>query len=34
MNDGVRYADLWTLLRKLGFDCDALDDQNHRKQLL
>jgi hypothetical protein len=30
MNNAIRYADLWALLRKLGFDCDTLDAQNHR----
>jgi hypothetical protein len=26
----IRYADLWALLRKLGFDCDTFDERNHR----
>lgn len=30
MNNEIRYADLWALLRKLGFDCDSFDDRNHR----
>jgi hypothetical protein len=30
MSNAIRYADLWALLRKLGFDCDTLDEQNHR----
>lgn len=30
MNDAIQYADLWALLRELGFDCDTLDDRNHR----
>jgi hypothetical protein len=30
MNKTIRYADLWALLRKLGFNCDTLDDRNHR----
>lgn len=28
--NAVRYADLWALLPKLGFDCDTFDEQNHR----
>ena len=30
MSNAIRYADLWALLRELGFDCDTLDEQNHR----
>src|SRR5436190_4689646 len=30
MSNAIHYADLWALLRKLGFDCDTLDDHNHR----
>src|ERR1041384_947406 len=30
MTNTIRYADLWALLRQLGFDCDTLDEQNHR----
>src|ERR1700681_4766991 len=30
MNKAIRYADLWALLRKLGFDCDTIDQGNHR----
>jgi hypothetical protein len=30
MSNVIRYADLWALLRKLGFDCDSLDEKNHR----
>ena|SRR5436190_1674622 len=30
MSDTIRYADLWALLRSLGFACDRLDEQNHR----
>jgi hypothetical protein len=30
MRNAIRYADLWALFRKLGFDVDKLDDQNHR----
>ena len=30
MSNVIRYADLWALFRKLGFDCDTLDEQNHR----
>lgn len=30
MSNSVRYTDLWALLRKLGFDVDTLDEQNHR----
>src|SRR5216684_2123392 len=30
VNNTIDYGDLWTLLRKLGFDCDAHDEQNHR----
>jgi hypothetical protein len=30
MSKSIRYADLWALLRNLGFDCDALDKRNHR----
>ena|ERR1022692_2555490 len=30
MNKTIRYADVWALLRKLGFDCDMFDDKNHR----
>lgn len=26
----VRYADLWALLRQLGFDCDTVVESNHR----
>jgi hypothetical protein len=31
MTNAVRYADLWALLRRLGFDGDTLDAQNHRR---
>src|SRR5258708_6393788 len=30
MSSAIRYADLWALLRKLGFDCDTIDEGNHR----
>ncbi len=30
MNNSIRYADLWALLRKLGFDCDTVLQSNHR----
>jgi hypothetical protein len=30
MNNTIRYGDLWALLRKLGFDCNARDEKNHR----
>jgi hypothetical protein len=30
MNNAIRYTDLWRLLRKLGFDCDTVDADNHR----
>jgi hypothetical protein len=30
MSNAIRYADLWALLRKLGFDCDTHDEHNHR----
>ena len=30
MSNAIRYADLWALFRELGFDCDTLDEQNHR----
>jgi hypothetical protein len=30
MSNTIRYADLWALLRKLGFDVGTLDGQNHR----
>jgi hypothetical protein len=30
MNKTIRYADVWSLLRRLGFACDLFDDQNHR----
>jgi hypothetical protein len=30
MSNAIRYADLWALLRKLGFDCNTIDEQNHR----
>src|SRR6266446_5055238 len=30
MSNAIRYADLWALLRKLGFDCDTMDQKNHR----
>jgi hypothetical protein len=30
VDNPIRYGDLWTLLRKLGFDCNAHDEQNHR----
>jgi hypothetical protein len=30
MSSAIRYADLWALFRKLGFDCDLFDDKNHR----
>lgn len=29
MNKKISYADVWSLLRKLGFDCDLFDDKNH-----
>lgn len=30
MSSAIHYADLWALLRRLGFDCDTLDPKNHR----
>jgi hypothetical protein len=30
VNSSIHYADLWTLLRKLGFDCDTVLESNHR----
>jgi hypothetical protein len=31
MNSQIRYADLWALLRRIGYDCDRLiDDDKHR----
>jgi hypothetical protein len=31
MNSHIRYADLWALLRRLGYNCDRLiDDNKHR----
>jgi hypothetical protein len=31
MSSTVSYADLWALLRRLGYDCDRLiDDNRHR----
>jgi hypothetical protein len=31
MNSNIRYADLWTLLRRLGYNCDRLiNDNRHR----
>ena len=30
MSNAIRYADLWALFRELGFDCDTLDEKNHR----
>ncbi len=30
MKNSIRYADLWALLRKLGFDCDTVLQSNHR----
>jgi hypothetical protein len=30
MSNTIHYADLWALLRKLGFDVGTLDEQNHR----
>jgi hypothetical protein len=31
MNRAIRYADLWALLRRVGYDCDRLtDDRKHR----
>jgi hypothetical protein len=30
MKKKIRYADVWALFRKLGFDCDLFDDKNHR----
>jgi hypothetical protein len=31
MNSTVSYADLWALLRRLGYNCDRLiDDNRHR----
>jgi hypothetical protein len=30
MISSIRYADLWALLRKLGFNCETIDEGNHR----
>jgi hypothetical protein len=30
MTRAVRYADLWVLLRKLGFNCDTVRENKHR----
>ena len=30
MSSAIRYADRWALLRKLGFDCETIDEGNHR----
>jgi hypothetical protein len=30
MPEPIFYADLWALLRKLGFDCDTVLESNHR----
>jgi len=30
VNSSIHYADLWALLRKLGFDCDTVLESNHR----
>ncbi len=30
MDNNIRYSDLWILLRKLGFNCDKVDEHNHR----
>jgi len=30
MDNTIRYADLWALFRKLGFDCDTVRDKRHR----
>lgn len=31
MNSPIRYADLWALLRRLGYDCERLTDDNRRR---
>jgi hypothetical protein len=31
MNSDIRYADLWALLRRLGYNCDRLTDDNKRR---
>lgn len=31
MNSQIRYADLWTLLRRLGYRCDQLIDENQHR---
>lgn len=31
MNNSIRYTDLWSLLRRLGYDCDRLTDENRRR---
>ena len=31
MNSHVRYADLWTQLRRLGYNCDRLSDDNKHR---
>jgi hypothetical protein len=31
MNSQIRYADLWALLRRLGYTCDRLTDQNRHR---
>src|SRR4051812_46800931 len=30
MDKPIYYADLWALLRKLGFNCDTVLESNHR----
>jgi hypothetical protein len=30
MSNTIRYAELWALLGKLGFDVSTLDEQDHR----
>src|SRR5437879_6316176 len=30
MSNAMRYADLWALLRRLGFDCETINEGNHR----
>jgi hypothetical protein len=31
MNTQIRYADLWALLRRLGYNCDRLTDENKHR---
>jgi hypothetical protein len=31
MNSGIRYADLWALLRRLGYDCTRRTDGNRHR---